>query len=169
MSDCSSIDEYKGVFKLTYAARIVCQWPVEFVVEVLAPYALASLSCARGIAALNHEIGNVSVERDAPVVARLRESDKVPYRFGGRLGLQLDGEVAQVGLYPGVALCLDALGLEHELFGGEERSLAAGFGGEAGAGEAGCGFAGGVCGGIGYNLPVLYGGLPRDGGRSAVF
>lgn len=147
----------------------MCQWPVEFVVEILAPYTLASFSCARGIAALNHKVGNVSVEGDAPVVARLREPDKVPYRLGCRLGLQLDGEVAQVGLYPGVALCLDALGLEHEFLVGQERPLAARFRGEARAGEAGCGLAGGVCRGVGCNLLVLYGGLPRDGGSSCDF
>lgn len=107
----------------------MCQWAVEFVVEILAPYAGASFSCSCGVAALDHEVWDVAVECDAPVVARLREPDEVPYRLGCRLGLELDGEVAQVGLYPGVTLSFDTLRLEHKLLVGEERSLAARLGG----------------------------------------
>lgn len=139
------------------------QWPVKLVVEILAPDARAPFPRPRRVAALDHKVGNVAVERDAPVVARLRQPDKVPYGFRRRLRLQLNREVAQVRLDARVALGLDAPRPEHKLLVRQQRAFAARLGRQARAGEAGGGPAGRVRRCVGRKLLVLDHGLAGDG------
>jgi hypothetical protein len=128
------------------------QRPLQLIVEVFSPYARASLACARGITSLNHEFWDIAMEGNAAVVPFLCQFDKVPHSFRRKFRVKLQCEVAQIRLYPCVALGLDALRLEHIFLLCQKCTLAACLRRQARAGETGGRLASCVCSGVGSEL-----------------
>ena len=121
---------------------------LELIREVFVPDGRATFARAGRVAALEHEMPDVSVEDDAVVVAAFAQLDEVPDGLWRELGQQFHVDVAVIRRYARVAGFLDATGLEHVFFVAKEGEVAARVRGEACGGEGGGGLAGRVLGGV---------------------
>ena len=101
-----------------HAPRVMGEGAIEFVREVFVPDGRAAFARPRRIAALEHEVADVSVEDDAVIVALFAQLYEVPHGFGGEFREEFEVDGAVVCGDAGVAGLFDTAGLEHVFFVG---------------------------------------------------
>ena len=77
------------------------QLTAALVLKLGAVNAFTAAAGAGGVAALNHKILDDAVKNQSVVVALFRQRHKVLHRFGGNLGIKLNGDIAHVGMHNG--------------------------------------------------------------------
>jgi len=80
-------------------AAVVAQLDIGFILEAVAPNALAAAAGTGGVAALDHEVPDDAVKDQAVVVAVLRMCHEVLTGFRGLLRKETDGNIPHIGVH----------------------------------------------------------------------